>query len=90
MIGKYPYFKFKNNKMENNKSGNYLISIEGKKEEVSLEKTNQVLKFQSIKLHGDIIDLRSGIFMAMKNDESIANLILESAEYFQQNAHNVK
>lgn len=88
MSGKFPYFKIHN--MKNNTSGNYLISVEGKKEEVNLTKTNEVLKFQGLKLIGDKIDLRSGIFMAMKNDEAFAELILDAAKYFQENGHNVK
>ena len=88
MISKFPYFKIHD--MKNNKSGNYLISIEGTKEEVNLTKTNEVLKFQGVKLIGDMIDLRSGIFMAMKNDESFAELIIDAAKYFQENGHNVE
>jgi hypothetical protein len=76
--------------MKNNTSGNYLISVEGKKEEVNLTKTNEVLKFQSVKVVGETIDLRSGIFMAMKNDALFAKLIIDAAKYFQENAHNVE
>jgi hypothetical protein len=73
---------------KSNTTGNYIIAIEGTFEEVQLENSNERLKTQSIKMVGQRIDLRAGIYHAMIKDNSFAELVCHSAEYFKTNHPN--
>jgi hypothetical protein len=68
--------------MKSNTSGNYIIAIEGTSEEIQFEKVNERLKTQNIKLIGQRVDLRAGIYQAMVNDKEICKLIIDAAEYY--------
>ena len=69
--------------MKSNTTGNYLIAIEGTSEEIQLEKVNERLRTQTIKLVGQRVDLRAGIYHAMVKDKNFAELICHSAEYYK-------
>lgn len=69
---------------KSNTSGNYTIAIEGTFEEVQLENSNERLKTQTIKLVGQRVDLRAGIYHAMVKDKTFAELVCHSAEYYNQ------
>jgi hypothetical protein len=69
--------------MKSNTTGNYLIAIEGTSEEIQLEKVNERLRTQTIKLVGQRVDLRAGIYHAMIKDKNFAELICHSAEYYK-------
>ena len=69
--------------MKSNTTGNYIIAIEGTSEEIQLEKVNERLRTQTIKLVGQRIDLRSGVYLAMLKDKNLAELICHSAEYYK-------
>ena len=69
--------------MKSNTSGNYTIAIEGTSEEIKFEKVNERLKTQSIKLIGQRVDIRAGIYHAMVNDKEICKLIIDAAEYYK-------
>jgi len=68
---------------KSNTSGNYTIAIEGTFEEVQLENSNERLKTQVIKLVGQRVDLRAGIYQAMVRDKGFAELVCHSAEYYK-------
>jgi hypothetical protein len=69
--------------MKSNTTGNYVIAIEGTSEEIQLEKVNERLRTQTIKLVGQRVDLRAGIYHAMLKDKNLAELICHSAEYYK-------
>ena len=71
---------------------NFIISIEGNEEQIELENKQVVLKTQNLKVLGDKIDIRSGIYTAMKNDKSFADLIVDAAKYYKdvENESNKK
>jgi hypothetical protein len=68
--------------MKSNTTGNYTIAIEGTTEEIQLKKVNEKLKTQTIKLIGQRIDLRAGIYQAMVADKNFAELVCDAAAYF--------
>jgi len=70
--------------MKMNTKGNYGISIKGTYEEVQLEKSTERLKTTTIKMIGQRVDLRSGISLAMNQDKSFAQLILDAVDYYKK------
>lgn len=68
--------------MKSNTKGNYGISIKGTYEEVQLDKSTERLKTTTIKMIGQKMDLRSGIYLAMKQDKNFAELVIRAAEYY--------
>ena len=71
--------------MKSNTTGNYTIAIEGTFEVIELQKVNETLRTQTIKLIGQRIDLRAGIYKAMVADKSFAELVCDAAAYFNLN-----
>jgi len=68
---------------KSNTSGNYTIAIEGTFEEIELEGAYERLRTQTIKLVGQRVDLRAGIYQAMVRDKGFAELVCHSAEYYK-------
>jgi hypothetical protein len=69
--------------MKSNTSGNYTIAIKGTFEEVQLKNGNESLRTQTIKLIGQRVDIRSGMYLAMVQDKNFAQLICHAAEYYK-------
>ena len=62
----------------------YSFFIKGGIEEGQESNTTKL----DIDLDGDDIYIRSGIILAMKTSKEVANLIIDAADYFRENAGN--